>query len=101
MENLVTDPKRTKLVAPDTTSPIKLRILRDVADPRSTDSNNPTVLLMGTIVELPYKEAKELLSRKYAGMYTFSGERPGTEPKGVIRVAEKYVEPVAEELETA
>lgn len=97
---LAQDPARTKMVAPQPEKKVKLKILRTVVDPRGTDKVNPTMLAAGSIVELPVKVAKELLNRKYPGMYEFSGERESTAhdaKKGVIRVAERYVEPIEEE----
>lgn len=91
-----------QMVNPPTERKVKIRMLRDVADPRSKDKVNPNMLAMGSIIEVDVKTAKELLNRKYPGFYEFSGERPTVEKKGVIRVAERYVEPLpAEELEGA
>lgn len=95
---LVNPPKdQTKLVQPE--RKVKLKILRDTVDPRSKDNINPPILVAGSIVDVDVKTAKELLNKKYPGFYEFSGERPTVEKKGVIRVAERYVEPLPVDTE--
>lgn len=97
----------TKMVAPQPEKKVKLHILRDISDPRSTEKMNPPMLMAGSIVELPLKLAKEVLSRKYPGKYEFSGQRESIEKLGVVRVAEIYRAPqpkaktIEEELEQA
>lgn len=83
----------TKLVAPQPKKKIKLRMLRDAANPFSADKTNPEMFIAGSIVEVDVDIAKELLSRKYPGNYAFSGQRDSIERLAVIKVAERYVEP--------
>ena len=92
---MVQDPNKTKMVKPD--KKVKVKILRDVADPTfktSKDEPHAPILAAGTVVELPVSEAKILLNRKYRGVYEFSGQREAVEKVGTIRVAEVYKEPV-------
>lgn len=86
---LTQDPKRTKMVAPE--KKVKLKILRDCAKPGS-DINTPEIMKEGTIVELPVKEAKDLLSRKVTGTYAFSGQRADDNTRHMIAWAEVYRE---------
>lgn len=88
---LVNKTPETKLVKPS--KKIKIKILRDVADPRSASKESPEMLAAGSVIEVDVITAKTLLNRKYPGMYEFSGERESIEKKGVIRMAERYVEP--------
>lgn len=100
--NLTQDPKRTKMVAPQPETKVKLRILREVMDPRDKDGikNGTAPLLMpGQVEEFPVDVAKELVSRKVKGMYDFSGERAETEKTKPIRFAEEFKEPVKSVLD--
>lgn len=92
--NMTQDPTRTKMIQPVKT--VKVKILRDVA---VNEDGGPRILKEGSVEELPIEVARDLVNRKYNGVYAFSGERSAVEKVSTLRVAEKYVEPTPQDTD--